>query len=381
RSKERMVYTDVSDMLEDPEAPQWERYSHIKDLLLDMEELAGLLRKRREAHGSIDFDLDESYIKLDDEGRPVDIGIAERRVANKLIEDFMLAANETVAEHFYWMGVPFVYRVHDKPQADRITELKRFLGRFGLILKGSADSIHPKALNELLAQAEEMEEQHVINTVTLRAMQKAVYSPECLGHFGLGMKYYCHFTSPIRRYPDLMIHRIIKESLHGELTAERIDQLAVKVEEASTQSSVTERQAQEMEREADKMKMTEYMAGHIGEYFDGIISSVTNFGFFVQLENTVEGLVRAADLQDDYYQFQPEQYRLVGERYHKIYGLGDRVTIQVTRASVASREIDFALVDPDGGERQYSHRDRRGGERKGGKHHENKKIRGRKFRK
>ena len=369
RSKERMVYTDVSDMLEDPEAPQWERYSHIKDLLLDMEELAGLLRKRREAHGSIDFDLDESYIKLDDEGRPVDIGIAERRVANKLIEDFMLAANETVAEHFYWMGVPFVYRVHDKPQADRITELKRFLGRFGLILKGSADSIHPKALNELLAQAEEMEEQHVINTVTLRAMQKAVYSPECLGHFGLGMKYYCHFTSPIRRYPDLMIHRIIKESLHGELTAERIDQLAVKVEEASTQSSVTERQAQEMEREADKMKMTEYMAGHIGEYFDGIISSVTNFGFFVQLENTVEGLVRAADLQDDYYQFQPEQYRLIGERYHKIYGLGDRVTIQVTRASVASREIDFALVDPDGGER------------KGGKHHENKKIRGRKFRK
>lgn len=381
RSKERMVYTDVSDMLEDPEAPQWERYSHIKDLLLDMEELAGLLRKRREAHGSIDFDLDESYIKLDDEGRPVDIGIAERRVANKLIEDFMLAANETVAEHFYWMGVPFVYRVHDKPQADRITELKRFLGRFGLILKGSADSIHPKALNELLAQAEEMEEQHVINTVTLRAMQKAVYSPECLGHFGLGMKYYCHFTSPIRRYPDLMIHRIIKESLHGELTAERIDQLAVKVEEASAQSSVTERQAQEMEREADKMKMTEYMAGHIGEYFDGIISSVTNFGFFVQLENTVEGLVRAADLQDDYYQFQPEQYRLIGERYHKIYGLGDRVTIQMTRASVASREIDFALVDPDGGERQYSYRDRRGGERKGGKHHENKKIRGRKFRK
>ena len=381
RSKERMVYTDVSDMLEDPEAPQWERYSHIKDLLLDMEELAGLLRKRREAHGSIDFDLDESYIKLDDEGRPVDIGIAERRVANKLIEDFMLAANETVAEHFYWMGVPFVYRVHDKPQADRITELKRFLGRFGLILKGSADSIHPKALNELLAQAEEMEEQHVINTVTLRAMQKAVYSPECLGHFGLGMKYYCHFTSPIRRYPDLMIHRIIKESLHGELTAERIDQLAVKVEEASTQSSVTERQAQEMEREADKMKMTEYMAGHIGEYFDGIISSVTNFGFFVQLENTVEGLVRAANLQDDYYQFQPEQYRLIGERYNKIYGLGDRVTIQVTRASVASREIDFALVDPDGGERQYSYRDRRGGERKGGKRHENQKIRGRKFRK
>ncbi|MBO5666228.1 MAG: ribonuclease R [Firmicutes bacterium] len=368
RSKERLVYTDVSDMLEDPEAPQWEKYGHIKDLLLDMEELAGLLRKRREAHGSIDFDLDESYIKLDEEGRPVDIGIAERRVANKLIEDFMLAANETVAEHFYWMGVPFVYRVHDKPQADRITELKRFLGRFGLILKGSADSIHPKALNELLSQAEEMEEQHVINTVTLRAMQKAVYSPECLGHFGLGMKYYCHFTSPIRRYPDLMIHRIIKESLHGELTAERMDQLAVKVEEASTQSSVTERQAQEMEREADKMKMTEYMTGHIGEYYDGIISNVTNFGFFVQLENTVEGLVRAADLQDDYYMFQPEQYRLIGERYHKIYGLGDRVTIQVTRASVASREIDFALVDPDG-------------ESEGGRRYENKKIRRRKFRK
>ncbi|MBQ8591114.1 MAG: ribonuclease R [Firmicutes bacterium] len=374
RSRERMVYTDVSDMLEDETAPQWEQYGHLRELLLDMEELAGLLRRRREDHGSIDFDLDESRITLDDEGRPVDIGIAERRIANKIIEDFMLAANETVAEHFYWMGVPFVYRVHDKPQADRISELKRFLGRFGLTLKGSADSIHPKALNELLKQAEELEEQHVINTVTLRSMQKAVYGPECLGHFGLGMKYYCHFTSPIRRYPDLMIHRIIKESLHGQLTAERMDQLAKLVEEASTQSSLTERQAQEMEREAEKMKMTEYMAQYIGELFDGIISSVTNFGFFVQLENTVEGLVRAADLTDDYYIFEPEKYRLIGEMSRNVYGLGDRITIRVVRANVASREIDFELADlPKRG--GYK------GGRKGGRPHETKKIRGRKFRK
>ena len=366
RSQERMVYTDVSDMLEYWRRPadsgqpieqaQQERvealcrrYEAIRPMLLDMEELAAILRRRREEQGSIDFDLDETQISLNEEGIPVHIGTAERRVANRIIEDFMVTANETVAEHFYWMGVPFVYRVHDKPDGERIGELKRFLGRFGLTLKGSADSIHPKALNELLKQTEGMEEEHVIHTVTLRAMQKAVYRPECMGHFGLGLKYYCHFTSPIRRYPDLMIHRIIKESLRSQLTEERTERLAALVDQASVQSSLTERQAQEMEREAEKMKMAEYMSHHIGECYDGIISSVTNFGFFVELENTVEGLVRAAELADDYYEYEPNQYRLIGSRSHNVYGLGDRVAIRVVRADVMTRQIDFALAEPPRG--------------------------------
>lgn len=410
RSQERMVYDDVSDMLEfwgrtespachgsdDPQeyrrvAELCRRYEHLRQMLQDMEELAGILRRRRQERGSIDFDLEDTHISLNEQGVPVYVGVAQRRVANKIIEDFMITANETVAEHVYWMGIPFIYRVHDRPQADRISELKRFLGRFGLVLKGSADSVHSKALSELLEQVEGMEEEQVIHTVTLRAMQKAVYSPECRGHFGLGLHYYCHFTSPIRRYPDLMIHRIIKETLRGELTEQRLAQWEKLVEQAAVQSSATERQAQELEREADKMKMAEYMESRVGERFSGIISGVTQFGFFVQLENTVEGLVRAAELNDDYYEFQPSQYRLIGSRHHRVYALGDRVTIQVVRADAASREIDFALAEEaqscgGRGDRAQGHEERRRGSmekrgRKRGRASENKAIRRRKFRK
>lgn len=419
RSQERMVYDDVSDMLEfwgrwespgrrggeacgssvgfdDPQeyrrvAELCRRYKHLRQMLLDMEELAGILRRRRQERGSIDFDLEDTHISLNEQGVPVYVGVAQRRVANKIIEDFMITANETVAEHVYWMGIPFIYRVHDRPQADRISELKRFLGRFGLVLKGSADSVHSKALSELLEQVAGMEEEQVIHTVTLRAMQKAVYSPECRGHFGLGLHYYCHFTSPIRRYPDLMIHRIIKETLRGELTEQRLAQWEKLVEQAAVQSSAAERQAQEMEREAEKMKMAEYMESRVGERFSGIISGVAQFGFFVQLENTVEGLVRAAELNDDYYEFQQSQYRLIGSRHHRVYALGDRVTVQVVRADAASREIDFALAEEaqscgGRGDRAQGHEERRRESmekrgRKRGRASENKAIRRRKFRK
>lgn len=385
RSKNRMVYTDVSDMLEYWEETDWEgddwerlrreelcrRYQNLKEMLLDMKELSKRLRQRRQKQGSIDFDLEEAEILLDEKGFPMEIGVARRGIANQMIEDFMVTANETVAEHCYWMGLPFIYRVHDRPSGERIRQLKQFLGRFGLTLKGNAEAIHPRALSELLAQTQGMEEEHVIRAVALRAMKKAVYSGDCLGHFGLGLTYYCHFTSPIRRYPDLMIHRIIKESLSGKLTAQRISQLEPLVEEAALQSSEAERQAQELEREVMKMKMAQYMKERIGQQFDGVISAVTSFGFFVQLENTVEGLVGLSELSDDYYEFQPNQYRLIGERFHRIYGLGDRVRIQVAGADPRRREIEFSLV-----EKQKKRR------KKGRNHvHENKAVHRRKFRK
>lgn len=327
-----------------------DRYAHIKEMLLEMERLALVLQDRREERGSIDFDLAEAEILLNDDGIAVEIGIASRRIANRMIEEFMLAANETVAEHFYWLGVPFIYRVHEKPEAEKISSLRRFLSNFGIPLKGSADSLHPRTLNEILKQAEGMEEEHVIHSVTLRAMQKAFYGTECLGHFGLSLTHYCHFTSPIRRYPDLMIHRIIKETLREPLTQERDEQLQQNTAQAAKQASLMECQAQELERDAQKMKMAEYMSQHIGEVFDGVISGVSNFGFFVQLSNTVEGLVRLCELADDFYDCEPERYRLIGRRYHNTYNLGQRVCVCVQRADAQSREIDFSLVE-DGGSR------------------------------
>lgn len=351
RSTERLIYTDVSDMLEGSEAAGElkKRYSSIYGDLLLMDELAGILRRARERRGSLDFDFDEAYITLNEEGIPTSVETAERRVANKLIEEFMLAANETVAEHYFWMDVPFVYRIHEKPSLEKLEELQKFLRSFGILLKGNPENIHPKALNQILSQVEGKAEEHVVNTVMLRSMKKAFYGTECEGHFGLGVKYYCHFTSPIRRYPDLMIHRIIKEILHsktekGNFSERRLSSLRKKAEEAAERSSATEREAQELEREVEKLKMAEYMSYHLGEIHEGVISGVANFGFFVELENTVEGMIRAADMRDDYYDYEPEKYRLIGRRSHKVYGLGERVTIRVHSVDVANREINFEVV-------------------------------------
>lgn len=344
-SKARMVYGDVSDILENKSAELIAKYQTIYQDILLMDELARILRKARDVRGSLDFDFDEAYIKLNEQGIPISVETAERRVANRIIEEFMLIANETIAEHFYWMEVPFVYRVHESPSLEKIEEFKRFIGSFGLHLKGNPENIHPKALNEIIKNVEGKPEEHVINTVMLRSMKKAFYGTECEGHFGLGVKYYCHFTSPIRRYPDLIIHRIIKESIQGKLDIKRSRVLKRRTERAAEISSTTERQAQELEREVEKLKKAEYMTYHVGETYEGIINGVASFGFFVEIENTIEGMVRVDYLNDDYYDYEASKYRLIGRRTNKIYALGDKVTIKVHSVELQDREINFTVVD------------------------------------
>ena len=346
-SKERMVYTDVSDMLEKEDRELIDRYRHIYEQLLLMEELAKALRQRRQEKGSLDFDIDEAYITLNEKGIPVNVEAAERRVANRLIEEFMLAANETIAAHFFHLELPFVYRIHEKPSPEKMVEFKRFLLSLGVQLKGNPEHIHPKALNEVLNEVRDTGKEHVVNTVMLRSMKKASYNVECLGHFGLGMKYYCHFTSPIRRYPDLIIHRIIKETLDGNVFGDRIKTLKQKTQEAADSSSLMERKAEELEREVDKLKKAEYMSYHIDEEYNGIISGVASFGFFVEIENTIEGLVKVDSLDDDYYIYEAEAYRFIGRNSRRIYGLGDPISIRVDSVDMEAREIKFALSDPD----------------------------------
>lgn len=344
-SKARMVYGDVSDMLENENQELIAKYQDIYPHIQLMDELAKILRKARDARGSLDFDFDEAYIKLNEKGIPISVETAERRVANRIIEEFMLIANETVAEHYYWMETPFVYRVHEAPSLEKIEEFKRFIRSFGLVLKGNTENIHPKALNEIIKSVEGKPEEHVVNTVMLRSMKKAFYGTDCEGHFGLGVKYYCHFTSPIRRYPDLIIHRIIKESLQGKLDMKRNRALKRKTDRAAEISSATERQAQELEREVEKLKKAEYMTYHVGETYDGIINGVASFGFFVEIENTIEGMVRVDYLNDDYYDYEASMYRLIGRRTNKIYALGDKVTIKVHSVELQNREINFTVVD------------------------------------
>ena len=344
-SKARMVYTDVSNILENKAVDLIEKYSDIYQDILRMDELAKILRSARDTRGSLDFDFDEAYIKLNEMGIPISVETAERRVANRIVEEFMLIANETIAEHFYWMEIPFVYRVHEAPSLEKIEEFKRFISSFGLTLKGNPENIHPKALNEIIKNVEGKPEEHVINTVMLRSMKKAFYGTDCAGHFGLGVKYYCHFTSPIRRYPDLMIHRIIKESINGKLDVKRIKVLRKRTERASLISSTTERQAQELEREVEKLKKAEFMTYHVGETYDGIINGVASFGFFVEIENTIEGMVRVDYLNDDYYDYEASKYRLIGRRTNKIYALGDKITIKVHSVDLQNREINFTVSD------------------------------------
>lgn len=344
-SVERLVYDDVSDLLEKNDAKMQKKYAHIKDDLFMMQELAARLAKNRHDRGSLDFDLDEAYISLNDKGIPEDVRVASRRSANKLIEEFMLLANETVAEHFYWMQVPFVYRVHEKPALEKLEGLRTFLRNFGISLRGSANGIHPKAVSSVLDSVKGRPHENVVNSVTLRSMQKAFYSTECDGHFGLALKYYCHFTSPIRRYPDLMIHRIIKYCMKEGVSAKTVRHFKKSAEEAAAQSSAAERQAIEVEREVEKLKKAEYMSYHMGEYYDGVISGVTDFGIYVQLENTIEGMIRIEDLRDDYYDYDREKYSLVGKHTGKRYKLGDEMSIFVDYVDLSRREINFLPAD------------------------------------
>ena len=340
-SVERLIYDDVSDIIEKDDKVLKRRYSHIKDDLIMMNDLALVLAKNRHDRGSLDFDLDEARITLDDKGIPVEIDVAGRRSANKLIEEFMLLANETVAEHFFWLQMPFIYRVHEKPDIRKMEQLRIFLKNFGIVMKGSSAEIHPKAVSTVLDQVKGKSSENIINSVTLRSMQKAFYSTECEGHFGLALKYYCHFTSPIRRYPDLMIHRIIKENIKNGVSAGMIKHFKKKSEDAAEQSSMAERRAIEAEREVEKLKKAEYMVSHVGESFDGIISGITDFGIYVELGNTIEGLVRIEELRDDYYDNDRENYMLRGRKTGRTYRLGDRMRVTVDNVNMEKREIDF----------------------------------------
>ncbi len=325
RSSARLVYDDVSDILEKDDKVLSKKYSSIVGDIKLMGELAAILRHRRKQRGSLDFDISEAVITLDEDENPIAVELEERRAANRLIEEFMLVANETVAEHFFWLNYPFVYRIHEKPDPEKIMDLKTYLMNFGIKLKGSADNIYPKTLADIIADIEDKPYESVVNRVMLRTMKKARYSTECEGHFGLAFRYYCHFTSPIRRYPDLIIHRIIKESITGRMTEEKLEKYRMDAEKAADISSKTERKAQELEREVDKMKKAQFMEAHIGEEYDGVVSGVTDFGVYVELPNTIEGMALASELA-------------------RPYQLGERVRVRVTDARPQEKQIDFRIM-------------------------------------
>lgn len=345
RNKYRMVYEDVSKILEDNDPELIEKYSDLIDDLRNMEKLYKILNKRREARGSLDFDLDESKITLDIEGKPTDIMPYDRRVSNRIIEEFMLICNETIAEHIYWQQIPFMYRIHEEPTVEKMLDFNEFIHNFGYHLKGIGGEIHPKVLQELLKKIKGTKEEAIISAVMLRSLQKARYSHESLGHFGLATNYYCHFTAPIRRYPDLVVHRIIKATLYNELNEKKIKRLEAILPEIADHCSQKERLADEVERETEDLKKAEYMADKIGMEYEGIISGVTRFGIYVQLPNTVEGLVRISSIEDDYYVYNEKHYCLIGERTRKIYRLGDIVKVRVVDVNIAERNIDFVLVE------------------------------------
>jgi ribonuclease R len=346
RTKERMTYTNVRKILVDQDPEVMERYRDLVDMFRLMEELAMKLRGRRMARGAIDFDFPEAKVIVDGNGKPVDIVKRDRSIAERIIEEFMLAANETVAEHFHWLKVPFLYRVHEDPDQEKMFRFIEFAANFGYVVRGRGNKVHPRSLQTLLEEIEGTREETVLSTMMLRSMKQARYDAESLGHFGLAAEFYTHFTSPIRRYPDLVIHRIIREVITGGgLSDQRLEQLAARMEDIARQSSERERVAVEAERETEALKKAEFMLDKIGEEFDGIISSVTSFGMFVELDNTVEGLIRLSDLDDDFYHFDERHMILVGERTSNIYRIGDEVRVRVARVNVDERNIDFELVD------------------------------------
>lgn len=342
---QRMSYTSVKRILEDEDPEEISKYESLVPMFEKMEELSAILRAKRYKRGAADFDFPESKIILDADGNPLEIKAYERNVATKIIEDFMLAANETVAEHFFWTETPFVYRTHDKPDLEKIKKLASFVSHFGYHMKVNGEEVHPKELQKLLKKVEGTPEEALISRLTLRSMKQAKYTPECTGHFGLACKYYCHFTSPIRRYPDLQIHRIIKEQLRGKLTENRVEHYKNKLPLVAKHSSDKERTAEEAERETVKLKKVAFMERHLGDVFDGIISGVTSWGIYVELSNTVEGMIRVSDLPYDFYEYDENSYSMVGKDTKRTYNIGQPMRVRVIRTNVFEKTIDLEEVD------------------------------------
>ena len=344
----RMTYTAVKEILEDHNEETIAAYRDLVPMFEKMGELAALLRGNRMKRGSIDFDFPETKILLDKNGRPLEIKPYDRNTATKLIEDFMLIANETVAQEFFWQEIPFLYRTHETPDEEKIRKLATLIGNFGYTLHISQEEIHPKELQKLLGKIEGTPEEALISRLTLRSMKQAKYTTKNTGHFGLAASCYCHFTSPIRRYPDLQIHRIIKETLRGRMNHKRMAHYETILPEVAKHSSETERRADEAERETEKLKKAQYMAEHIGEVYEGVISGVASYGMYVELPNTVEGLVHVTSLTDDYYQYFEDTFELVGEVTNRHYKLGQKVYIRVIGVDEIVRTIDFELAEATG---------------------------------
>lgn len=345
----RMSYTAVKKILEEEDPEMVREYEELVPMFQDMQELAAILRKKRRQRGSIDFDFPESKIILDQKGNPLSIEPYERNVATDLIEDFMLLANETVAQHFYWQEIPFLYRTHETPDMEKIEKLATFIHNFGyhIKIKTSDHEVHPKEIQKLLASIEGTEEEALIARLALRSMKQAKYSVECTGHFGLACDCYCHFTSPIRRYPDLQIHRIIKEQLRGRLMEKRIEHYKEILPEVAKQTSKLERRADEAERETNKLKKAQYMKRHIGETVEGIISGITAWGIYVELPNTVEGMIHVSRLTGDYYYYREETFEMVGRDTGRCFKLGERLRVFVDGVDMVSKSVDFLLAEDD----------------------------------
>ncbi len=344
---ERMTYTNVKKILIDEDEALKERYKDFVPMFETMRELAEVLRKKRMKRGAIDFDFEETKVILDKEGTPIEIKPYDRNVATRIIEEFMLVCNETIAEDYFWQEKPFVYRSHEDPDPVKIQALTEFITNFGYKIKGVAQKVHPKDMQKVLDDISGKPEESIISHLLLRSMKQARYTSECNGHFGLAARYYCHFTSPIRRYPDLQIHRIIKYNLHHELKGKKEASLIERMPDVAKHSSLRERRAEEAERETIKLKKVEYMEQFIGQIFRGVVTGTTSWGLYVELPNTVEGLVHVNEMADDYYIYDEPGHRWIGEHTKQIYRLGDKVHVQVIKTNTMTRSIDFRFVSEE----------------------------------
>ncbi len=344
-SDRRMTYDDVNKMLVDKDEALIQEFSDVFPMLQEAEVLAQIFRTKRTERGAIDFDFNEAQVIVEADGTPSEIAIRVRSVGEKMIEEFMLAANETVAEHFHWMEVPFLYRVHEDPKEEKLQRFYEFLTNFGIMVKGKSNDVHPRALQSIIDKVAGMPEELVINTLMLRSMQQARYAEESLGHFGLSTEFYTHFTSPIRRYPDLIVHRLIRTYLiEGKTDNKTVSRIANELPDIADHTSKRERRAVDAERDTDDLKKAEYMKQHIGETFEGVISGVMNFGIFVELPNTIEGLVHVSNMTDDHYQFNERAMAMIGDNAGAVYRMGDSVEVEVLGANTEERSIDFKIV-------------------------------------